>query len=168
MEGLTALHLTCGSSMDQANIIVLIMIMILLIVIMIMILHHDYDRLADIDQDDAIEDDLDQSVTNIFKIYFKYSFGHLFVSIFLIQIYSDIFLCQFFGYVDDDASDVDDDDDDNNGDDHQASEYQTTTVVESLISQGSGVNAKDEQGITPLMQVDDNVKMVLVMMIGIC
>ena len=67
MEGLTALHLTCGSSMDQANIIVLIMIMILLIVIMIMILHHDYDRLADIDQDDAIEDDLDQSVTNIFK-----------------------------------------------------------------------------------------------------
>ena len=36
---------------------------------------------------------------------------------------------------------------------HQASEYQTTTVVESLISQGSGVNAKDEQGITPLMQV---------------
>ena len=36
-------------------------------------------------------------------------------------------------------------------------------MVESLISQGSGVNAKDEQGITPLMQVDDNV--VLVMMI---
>ena len=27
-------------------------------------------------------------------------------------------------------------------------------MVESLISQGSGVNAKDEQGITPLMQVD--------------
>ena len=37
--------------------------------------------------------------------------------------------------------------------DHQASEYQTTTVVESLINQGSGVNAKDEQGTTPLMQV---------------
>ena len=36
---------------------------------------------------------------------------------------------------------------------HQASEYQTTTVVESLINQGSGVNAKDEQGTTPLMQV---------------
>ena len=35
----------------------------------------------------------------------------------------------------------------------QASEYQTTTVVESLINQGSGVNSKDEQGITPLMQV---------------
>ena len=37
--------------------------------------------------------------------------------------------------------------------DDQATEYQTTTVVESLINQGSGVNAKDEQGITPLMQV---------------
>ena len=37
--------------------------------------------------------------------------------------------------------------------DAQASEYQTTTVVESLINQGSGVNSKDEQGITPLMQV---------------
>ena len=37
MEGLTALHLTCGSSMDQANIIILLIMIRIILLIMIMI-----------------------------------------------------------------------------------------------------------------------------------
>jgi hypothetical protein len=37
--------------------------------------------------------------------------------------------------------------------DLQASEYQTSIVVEVLLAHEAGPNAKDEIGMTPLMQV---------------